>query len=96
VRGKWFTDIVAPAIKQAGVELSIRFEVSGRATILELVRAGLAVAFVTLSSVDRSLPVAKVIEPEIHRTLGWLEPAAPQAHAALDELKVAIRTHLEH
>ena len=94
-RGVWFTDIIAPALRQAGVDLNLRFEISGCATIMDLVRAGIAVAFVTLSTADPSLPIAKVVEPEITRTLGWLEPAVRQAHPALAELKGAIRSHLE-
>jgi DNA-binding transcriptional LysR family regulator len=95
-RGSWFDDIWLPVLKQRGLQLNPRFELTGYAAIMELVRKGIAVALVPISAVDGSLPVAKVVEPEVQRTLGWLEPAALHAQPAMDDLKHAVRTHLEN
>ena len=43
-RGRWFSDIVSPVLKQADLEFNIRFELSGYAAIMQLVSTGAGVA----------------------------------------------------
>jgi DNA-binding transcriptional LysR family regulator len=95
-RAGWFEDLWAPASKQMGLRLEPKFELADYGAIMELVRHNLGVGLLPLSAVDESIPVARVIEPVVQRTLGWIEPAVPHGQSGLSDLKQAIAAHLEN